>query len=377
MATAPKFVDNDVATLVAEIVQQYTDLTGRTVYPAQVERLIMNAMAYRESLVRSAIQSAAEQNLVAFSDAPVLDYLGELVGVKRIAALPATCTLRFTLASNPSGVTVPAGTRVRSVDGRATFTTDDELNINAGVLTGDITASCDTDGEVGNGYTAGQITSILDPLGFIATATNLQTTAGGAETETDDNLRERIRLAPASFSNAGSRGAYQYWAKTANPNIIDVAVLGPNDDPSVQPGEVHIYPLMKDGSVTPTQVLDAVEAACNDEKVRPLTDTVIVTAPTKINYELNIELTLYNDADQASIEAAVEAALVDFTTNKRLRMGQDIVRNQVEKQCMVDGVYDVAVFNAGAVPFATIVVDPTDFAFCTQITVQTVGTTAG
>lgn len=377
MAEAPIFVENVPADIVSAFVAAYEELTGRVLYPAQVERLIANAWAYRESLVRQAIQDAATQNLVAFSRAPVLDYLGELVGVKRIGALPATCTLRFTLTANPSGVTVPIGTRVSSKDGRVAFATDDDLNIAAGVLTGDITASCETDGEAGNGYAIGEIKTIIDPLAFIATASNLEETAGGSEIETDDNLRERIRLAPASFSNAGSKGAYMFWAKTANPNIIDVAVLGPNDDPSVNPGEVHIYPLMKDGSSTPTQVLDAVLATCSDEKVRPLTDTVFATAPTRIDYELNVELTLYNEAEQSTVEAAVLAALQDFTANKRLLMGQNIVKNQVEKQCMVDGVYDVAVFNSGATPFATIVVDPTEFAFCTDITITTVGTTAG
>ncbi len=371
MAEQPIFVENVPADIVSAVVQAYQELTGRVVYPAQVERLIFNAWSYRESLVRQAIQDAATQNLVAFSRGPVLDFLGELVGVKRISALPATCTLRFTLPANPSGVTVPQGTRVSSVDGRATFTTDDELNILAGVLTGDITASCDEDGEVGNGYAIGEINAILYPLLFVASASNLELTAGGSEIETDDNLRERIRLAPASFSNAGSKGAYIYWAKTANPNIIDVAVE------SNLPGTVQIYPLMADGSDTPTQVLNAVLATCNDEKVRPLTDTVTAIAPTKIEYELNVELTLYEEADQASIEAAVLAALTDFTTKKRLLMGQDIVLNQVRKQCLVDGVYDVAVFDAGATPFATIVVDPTEFAFCTAITVQTVDTTIG
>lgn len=371
MATAPTFVENIPSEIVSAFVAQYEQLTGRTLYPAQVERLLINAFSYREGLVRQAIQDAATQNLVAFSRAPVLDYLGELVGVKRISALPASCTIRFTLSANPSGLTIPEGTRVRSEDGRVTFVTVEDLNIAATVLTADVTADCDTDGEVGNGYLPGQVDAILDPLVSVAAATNLETTNGGAEEETDENLRERIRLAPASFSNAGSKGAYIYWAKTANPNIIDVAVE------SNVPGTVQIYPLMKDGSTTPTQVLDAVLATCSDEKVRPLTDTVTAIAPTRINYEVNVDLTLYEEADQATVEAAVLAALTDFTTNKRLKMGQDIVKNQVEKQCLVDGVYDVVVYNSGSTPFATIEVDPTEFAFCTAITVQTVDTTAG
>jgi phage-related baseplate assembly protein len=371
MAEAPIYVPNVPADIIAELVEEYSSLTGRVVYPAQVERLIMNAFAYRESLVRQAIQDAATQNLVAFSRAPILDYLAELVGVKRIGALPAECTIRFTLPSNPSGVTIPAGTRIASIDGRAVFATADDLNIPATVLVADMLAISEAEGMMGNGYTANQIRNILDPLPFVATASNLQTTAGGAEIESDENLRERIRLAPSSFSNAGSKGAYTFWAKTANPDIIDVSVLNP------VPGTVEIFPLMKDGSTTPSQVLTAVAAAANDEKVRPLTDTVIVTAPTRIDYGLEIRLTLYNDANQSEVETQVLANLELFTRNKRLRMGQDIVLNQVEKECLVDGVYDVQVLDANSDPFATIVVGEAEFAFCSTIDIQTIGQTAG
>uniref|UniRef100_A0A1A9WW60 Collar domain-containing protein n=1 Tax=Glossina brevipalpis TaxID=37001 RepID=A0A1A9WW60_9MUSC len=57
----------------------YEKVSGKTLYPAQDERLLINLIAYREALVRLAIQDTAEQNLVAFARAPMLDYLGELV----------------------------------------------------------------------------------------------------------------------------------------------------------------------------------------------------------------------------------------------------------------------------------------------------------
>ncbi|MBP0016080.1 MAG: baseplate J/gp47 family protein [Cyanobacteria bacterium SBLK] len=44
--------------------------------------------------------------------------------------------------------------------------------------------------------------------------------------ETDDNLRKRIILAPESFSNAGSAGAYRFHALSASQDIIDVGVRG-------------------------------------------------------------------------------------------------------------------------------------------------------
>ena len=235
------------------MVARYEELTGKTLQPAQPERLLLNGYAYRELLLRQGVQSAAVQNLVDFSDAPVLDYLGALLGVTRLAAAPAEASLTFTLVSGHGAVTIPVGTRVSSTDGKAVFRTKQDVNVAVGINTASVEADCDAPGVIGNGYAIGQISTILDPQAFLVSATNPAVTAGGADEETDANLRERIKLAPASFSNAGSRGAYTYWAKSANANIIDVAITQP------VPGTVNIYPLMADGAVTPDAVLDSVE----------------------------------------------------------------------------------------------------------------------
>ncbi|XLM22137.1 baseplate protein, partial [Chromobacterium piscinae] len=85
----PDFIPRDPAAITAEIIAQYEQISGKTLYPAQVERLLIDVIAYRETLVRIGIQEAAKQNLVAYARAPMLDYLGQLVGVTRLPAQPA------------------------------------------------------------------------------------------------------------------------------------------------------------------------------------------------------------------------------------------------------------------------------------------------
>lgn len=84
MSDMPKIVPDDPAAIAAELKAAYEAATGRTVYPGQAEQLLIDLCAYRESLCRVAINEAARQNLVAFARAPMLDYLGELVGVARL-----------------------------------------------------------------------------------------------------------------------------------------------------------------------------------------------------------------------------------------------------------------------------------------------------
>src|SRR6202044_1879607 len=105
---APVFVDDadglDPNLILADMVAAFQAAAGRTLQPAQVERLLINLYAYRESLVRNAIQYAAEQNLLAFASFPMIDYLGQLLSVTRLASQPAVTTLQFTLTT---ALTVP------------------------------------------------------------------------------------------------------------------------------------------------------------------------------------------------------------------------------------------------------------------------------
>src|SRR5580658_6945441 len=97
----PQFVDDsdglDPNLILADMIAAFEAAAGRTLQPAQVERMLINLYAYRESLVRNAIQYAGQQNLLAFANFPMLDYLGALVVVTRLSSQGATTTLQFTL----------------------------------------------------------------------------------------------------------------------------------------------------------------------------------------------------------------------------------------------------------------------------------------
>src|SRR5258708_26183269 len=110
----PVFVNDadglDPNKILADMIAEFEAASGRVLQPAQIERLLINLYAYRESLVRNAIQFAGEQNLLAFAMFPMIDYLGQLLGVVRLQAQPATTTLQFTLTGPLTvGFTIAAG----------------------------------------------------------------------------------------------------------------------------------------------------------------------------------------------------------------------------------------------------------------------------
>jgi phage-related baseplate assembly protein len=358
MAEAPEFVLSDIDNIRAEVATRYEQLTGRTLQPAQTELLLLNTLAYRELLLREAIQYSAEQNLVAFARGLSLDFLAQLVGVTRLAASPARCSLVFNIVPGHAGVIIPELTRVATADGTVVFRTLEQRVIPEGTNTATILAECTRTGIVGNGYATGIVNNLLDPLSFVSSVANNAETDSGTDTESDELLRERIILAPGQFTNAGSRQAYAYHARTANASIVDVSVE------SVDPGTVQIYVLMEDGEPAPTEVLNQVLAACNDERIRPLNDLVTVEQATAVEYTIEYDITLYASADAVITLAAVQAAAEAFALRKRQKLGQDVPLSQIVEALMLSGVYDAVPSSAFA---NDVEVESNEFAKCTSI----------
>lgn len=373
MADAPIFIVNNLEQIKSDMIADYEARTGKTLQPAQPEMLLINAFAFRESLVRQGIQDTAVQNLVDFSSAPILDYLGALVGVTRLAPTKSTVLVQFNIVAGHGGVTIPEGTRVSTIDGTVIFATTEDILVPVGINSVIVECENNTEGASGNGYVLGTITNILDPLAFVTSVSNTSTSGGGSEMESDEKLRERIKLAPSTFSTAGPRGAYEYYALSANPAIVDVAVLGPNDTPPTPPGEVHVYPLMFDGSITPPTVIDEVQDILNDEKIRPLCDLVVVDAPTRIEYDLEVNLTIYTTANPTDVQQRVTASLDDFVQEKRKSLGQDIMLSKIISKSMLEGVYDVEVVS----PSTDLIVESMEFGFCTGVVVNITGANNG
>ncbi len=348
---APVFVNdadgNDPNLILADMIAAFESSSGRTLQPAQVERLLIDLFAYREALVRNAIEYAGQQNLLAFAIFPMIDYLGSLVGVTRLQAQPATTTLQFTL-TNPLTVdfTVAAGTRVGSSDGQVVFASIADVTIGAGATTATVNATAAVAGVGGNGFLPGQISVVLDPSALLSGVINMDTTSGGSAAETDDHLRARIQAAPNRFSSAGPAGAYRFFALSANPSIVDVQVV------SVAPGTVNVYVLTGPIDVQPatapntigiasTSLLSEVQDALNSELVRPLTDTVVTSAVSEVDYQVDAIVTLYSDADPNLTMGAAANAVQQLAIEIASKIQRDIVPSRIIAALSVPGVYEV------------------------------------
>lgn len=175
--------------------------------------------------------------------------------------------------------------------------------------------------------------------------------------EADEDFRRRIQMALEGFSTAGPIGAYTFHALSASGSVKDAGVTSP------EPGQVLVSILSRVGTgAASPELVDIVDAALNDEDVRPLCDAVIVQSATIIEYQ--IEATIFVDPgpDRSTIIAASLAAAQAYADAQH-RIGRDITISGIHAALHGPGVARVDL----ASPAANIIVSNTQAAFCTDI----------
>ncbi len=247
--------------------------------------------------------------------------------------------------------------------------------------------------------------------------------------ELDDSFRERIALAPEGWSTAGPRGAYEFHARSAHPQIKDVraanagagvvqvAVLSKEgygqcygvriDYPAgyedgapliaiaalkmdIPSGTIvdfengASFETDQDALYSDTQlhgvltgqladgerggILPFVEDALSDDDVRPLCDTVHVISAVIVEFTINAELILYDGPDSSVVVRAAEAAAADYA-NEQHKIGRDITISGVMQALHQPGVQEV-VLNS---PANRIEIGADTAPFCTAISVISSG----
>lgn len=328
------FIDNATlegiqGELITDFQKRYEEITKETMTlaPADPFRLILYACCLQLYHAMQHIDNAGKQGLLKYSYGDVLENLGALKEISRLPGAAATARLRFTLsAQRPSVVLIPAGSRVTAGDQRY-FETTDNLEIPAGSLAGEVNARCKEMGVIGNGYNIGELNVLVDPIAYVAKVENVTVSSGGAEREDDDNLAERIYLAPASYSTAGPDDAYEYWVKTFDPAVEDVRVESPT------PGTVDIRFVLQGGELPGTTIIEELQKYLMQEKIRPLTDNIVVQAPDVENYTLDFTYYINNsDRGQAAlIQDNVADAVKEYNLWQRVSIGRDINPDQLRK----------------------------------------------
>lgn len=181
--------------------------------------------------------------------------------------------------------------------------------------------------------------------------------------ETDDNYRQRILLAPAGFSTAGSEEAIKQIVKNVDPVITDVSSIAGNPSTNVA------VRFITQNGLPDSVLISKVLAALTSPMVKPVCLNFTVSGPTIINYSIAANVTTYANADVTTLPTRCAAALNTYINSVRSLMGRDVVVNQIIAALQsVTGVYKAVVTS----PSADIVVQPTEWATAPAATVSSV-----
>ena len=339
MADSFDFLEVDSAKLYTSIIGSLMDSCDEALYPGDERRIFGEGIVALFVSLFSLFNDKAKQRTLRYARGNVLDAIGNRYNVPRLTPKSASAVFRFSVSVPQSeNIVIPAGTRI-TVDGNVYFATQETAVLPAQSEYVDVLAVCTTGGANYNGYLVGSVNTLVDLIPYVGNVGNVTESAGGDDgepyTEDGDNrYRERIRLSPATQSTAGPESAYRYFVLSADPNIIDVAIDCPEDQPSV----VNLYPLMVGGALPDEDVLKKVLDVLSDD-VRPMTDKVNAISPEPIEYEVEIKYYCTKDEEAATIETVEGAggAIDQYNAWQTAALARNINPDQLRRFILAPG----------------------------------------
>ncbi|MFW6680680.1 baseplate J/gp47 family protein [Lacrimispora sp. AGF001] len=325
------------------------ELTGEDIVLAAADdrRIILQAGAYFIFQGYMFSDDAGKMGLLKYSRGEFLENLGALKHVYRKAATGASTTIRFSMESVRTTVTgIPKGIRLTAGDG-IYFSTDVYSEIKIGGTYVDVSATCTTPGSAGNNYGIGDISAVVDAIPYISKAENITAPENGTDIESDESLRKRIYMAPASYSTAGTLDSYEYYVREFNSTVSDISIT------STQPCTVTVRYLLENGEVPGEESINELKEYLEQSSIKPLTDKVEVYAPDLVPYNLNVKYYInQSDKNRAeSIQQKVTNAINEYILWQRLKMGRDINPNELIKRALAAGAKRIEI---AAPEFATV-----------------------
>lgn len=238
---------------------------------------LLECYAYREMLLRCEMNEKVKSLLINFARGSDLDELVNSYGIKRLAGTKPKALIEFKLNTIlDADVIIPKDAIFHS-NTSVVATLDDDVIIKSG-------DTCNVGTITLNKYVKSSTIKcelLQTPLPFLVECKQKSNFGGGAEAESDEDLRTRAILSLEKPSTAGSINAYIYHTKSANVKIKDVKVLNG--------GAGIVRVIIK--SNNDANALNDVKNALNDEKTRPLTD--IVKVEEAIKKEIIINAVVY------------------------------------------------------------------------------------
>jgi uncharacterized phage protein gp47/JayE len=283
--------------------RKLSDLQSRLTEAApQLRRSILNALIRSSSKtdhnLHGHIDYVSNQIVPDTADDEYLLRHAAWWGLKRAQATYAVGTVPVTGTG-----TITAGDELQRLDG-VKYIVDEDVVITS---SGSVTVTCEVAGANGNAD-AGEVLSFVSPVAGIESQAIAGELSGGADIESVDSLRTRLRERVQKPPHGGALHDYVAWAK----QVAGVTRVWPLAN-WLGDGTVGVC-FVRDGDVSliPASA-DVDEVQAQIDQLKPVTAKVTVFAPTEAAQDFTVSLS----PNSIAVQTAVAAELTDlFSTNQ-------------------------------------------------------------
>ncbi len=227
-----------------------------------------------------------------------LDRRADEVGLKRKKGIKATGKIRVT---GTSGTVIPKNALFGTASGLLYETLNAVTMVDTDILV-DVTAL-----EIGSKHNvpAGTVNKIPVAISGVTSCINETDITGGADTEKDESLQERIKMKLRNPSTSGNPAHYKEWASEV-PGIGDakpIPLMYGN-------GTVAVIPVTTDRRTPSTALRDEVKAYI--ESKRPIGANVTVLPATEVAINVTAALEIEQGASLADIRTAYTESFTNY-----------------------------------------------------------------
>jgi len=331
-------------------------------------RTLAEAFSRELSVLRKQLEMVYQSGFVDTAEGPALDMVVALLGVSRKKGNYAVGSVRFFRDTPaPADIFIPDGTRVSTaVNPPVSFVTSVSKTLRRGQLAVECDISAETSGS--GGVVAAKTISVVNQpiLGINSVINDAPTVLGGA-TETDAELRARVKKMTERAGKATPQAIINALTEIGGLRENDIKLV---EDLQLRPGVIQIFIAQDATADLAQEVNDAIlntraagiRAENNLSFALPTAAEVVVAsgpvrdegvsdeAPDSSDFKLPVTcaVVVFPDnpritgADKTAMQTAIQSAVTDFIGNSAV--GGVLVYNQLIAELMaIAGVADVVV----------------------------------
>ena len=180
--------------------------------------------------------------------------------------------------------------------------------------------------------------------------------------ESDERLRERCLLSFDGMNTAGSANAYRYFALSADGRVDGIKVRSDEANPYLL--DIVITQVDSINGEASAELITVVQKALDPDHVRPVCDRPTVKASSATNYQIEAQLYVGKNAEDALLLEAANIRLDKYIKNAQ-KNGESIYRSAIFAALHVDGIQRVVITS----PVNDLVMDSYHHPFCIAKTI--------